>query len=103
MHGSPPKTRTLRLQHDALTDGGCEKLFRVKLSGTSTTLPAREKLLAFARKGDVVVVWKLDRFGRSRRSAKHPDRRNTTSPKPIRCTSLFRPAKRTPTGASWRG
>ena len=32
-----------------------------------------------------------------------PDRRNTTSPKPIRCTSLFRPAKRTPTGASWRG
>ena len=59
--------QTLRLQHDALTDGGCEKLFREKLSGTSTTLPAREKLLAFARKGDVVVVWKLDRFGRSLR------------------------------------
>ncbi len=58
---------TLRLQHDALTDGGCEKLFREKLSGTSTTLPAREKLLAFARKGDVVVVWKLDRLGRSLR------------------------------------
>ena len=52
----------LRLQHDALTDGGCEKL-----SGTSTTLPAREKLLTFARKGDVVVVWKLDRLGRSLR------------------------------------
>ena len=57
----------LRLQHDALTDGGCEKLLREKLSGTSTTLPAREKLLAFARKGDVVVVWKLDRLGRSLR------------------------------------
>ena len=57
----------LRLQHDALTDGGCEKLFREKLSGTSTTLPAREKLLTFARKGDVVVVWKLDRLGRSLR------------------------------------
>ena len=54
--------QTLRLQHDTLTDGGCEKL-----SGTSTTLPAREKLLAFARQGDVVVVWKLDRFGRSLR------------------------------------
>ena len=52
----------LRLQHDALTDRGCEKL-----SGTSTTLPAREKLLTFARKGDVVVVWKLDRLGRSLR------------------------------------
>ena len=59
--------QTLRLQHDALTDGGCEKLFREKLSGTSTTLPAREKLLAFARKGDVVVVWKLDRLWRSLR------------------------------------
>ena len=54
--------QTLRLQHDALTAGGCEKLFREKLSGTSTTLPAREKLLAFGRKGDVVVVWKLDRL-----------------------------------------
>ena len=52
--------QTLQLQHDALTDGGCEKL-----SGACTTLPAREKLLAFARKGDVVVVWKLDRLGRS--------------------------------------
>ncbi len=59
--------QTLRLQHDALTAGGCEKLFREKLSGTRTTLPAREKLLAFARKGDVVVVWKLDRLGRSLR------------------------------------
>ena len=59
--------QTLQLQHDALTDGGCEKLLREKLSGTSTTLPAREKLLAFARKGDVVVVWKLDRLGRSLR------------------------------------
>ena len=49
--------QTLQLQHDALTDGGCEKL-----SGTHATLPAREKLLAFARKGDVVVVWKLDRL-----------------------------------------
>ena len=54
--------QTLRLQHDALTAGGCEKL-----SGTRTTLPAREKLLAFARKGDAVVVWKLDRLGRSLR------------------------------------
>ena len=59
--------QALRLQHDALTASGCEKLFREKLSGTRTTLPAREKLLAFARKGDVVVVWKLDPLGRSLR------------------------------------
>ena len=36
-------------------------------SSQAPTLPAREKLLAFARKGDVVVVWKLDRLGRSLR------------------------------------
>ena len=52
--------QTLRLQHDTLTDGGCEKF-----SGTSTTLPAREKLLAFTRKDDVVGVWTLDRGRRS--------------------------------------
>ena len=59
--------QTLRLQRDALTDVGCDKLFREKASGARTTLPAREKLLAFARNGDVVVVWKLDRLGRSLR------------------------------------
>ena len=59
--------QALRLQHDALTARVCEKLFREKLSSTRTTLPEREKLLAFARKGDVVVVWKLDRLGRSLR------------------------------------
>ena len=35
--------QTLRLQHDALTDGGCEELFREKLSGTSTTLPGERE------------------------------------------------------------
>ena len=37
--------QTLRLQHDALTAGGCEKLFREKLSGTSTTLGVSPWLL----------------------------------------------------------
>ena len=57
----------LRLQRDALKEAGCEKLFREKISGAAKSLPAREKLLEFAREGDVVVVWKLDRLGRSLR------------------------------------
>lgn len=57
----------LRLQRDALRDVGCEKTFEEKLSAVRGPLPAREKLLAFARSGDVVVVWKLDRLGRSLR------------------------------------
>lgn len=55
----------LRLQRDALKAAGCERLFREKVSGAARTLPQREKLLDFAREGDVVVVWKLDRLGRS--------------------------------------
>jgi DNA invertase Pin-like site-specific DNA recombinase len=55
----------LHLQHDALRAAGCEKIFEEKISGTSARLPAREELLDYARHGDVVVVWKLDRLGRS--------------------------------------
>ena len=57
----------LHLQRDALGAAGCDKIFEEKISGTSARLPAREHLLAFARRGDVVVIWKLDRLGRSLR------------------------------------
>ena len=57
----------LRLQRDTLKEAGCTKLFREKVSGAAKALPARNKLLEFAREGDVVVVWKLDRLGRSLR------------------------------------
>lgn len=57
----------LRLQRDALRAAGCERTFEEKHSAARGPLPAREELLAFARPGDVVVVWKLDRLGRSMR------------------------------------
>ena len=57
----------LDLQHDALRATGCEKIFDETASGASTRLPVREELLTFARRGDTVVVWKLDRLGRSLR------------------------------------
>jgi DNA invertase Pin-like site-specific DNA recombinase len=57
----------LDLQHDALRTAGCDKVFDDKLSGTGGRLPGRDALLAFARRTDVVVVWKLDRLGRSLR------------------------------------
>jgi len=57
----------LHLQRDALDAAGCEKIFEEKISGTSTRLPAREEMIEYARSGDVVVVWKLDRLGRSLR------------------------------------
>ncbi len=53
------------LQLDALTEAGCEKVFHEKRSGASKERPELDKLLEHVRKGDVVVVWKLDRLGRS--------------------------------------
>ena len=55
----------LELQRDALSDDGCDKIFEEKVSGAGARLPAREKLLAYARSGDCIVVYKLDRLGRS--------------------------------------
>ena len=57
----------LHLQHDALSTVGCDKTFDEKVPGAGAQLPCRDELLEYARPGDVVVVWKLDRLGRSLR------------------------------------
>ncbi len=57
----------LELQRDALRAEGCERIFEEKLSGSGARLHARDELIGYARRGDVVVVWKLDRLGRSLR------------------------------------
>ena len=59
-----------RLQIDALKRAGCEKIYEERASGSRTDRPELNKALAHGRKGDVVVVWKLDRLGRS---LPHPD------------------------------
>jgi len=53
------------LQRDALKDVGCEKYFGDKITGSKFERKGLEELLAFVRSGDTVVVWKLDRLGRS--------------------------------------
>jgi DNA invertase Pin-like site-specific DNA recombinase len=53
------------LQRDALQQAGCEKVYRDKASGSRADRPGLAEALAFARPGDVLVVWKLDRLGRS--------------------------------------
>jgi len=55
----------LELQHDALSAHGCERIFEEKISGAGADLPVRKQLLAYARRGDCIVIWKLDRLGRS--------------------------------------
>jgi len=55
----------LELQLDELKSFGCETIFKEKMSGKSKTRPELTKMVDQLRKGDVVVVWKLDRLGRS--------------------------------------
>src|SRR5690606_14463326 len=53
------------LQHDALTQAGCEKIFTEKVSGAKRERPELQAALQYMRPGDMLVVWKLDRLARS--------------------------------------
>jgi DNA invertase Pin-like site-specific DNA recombinase len=57
--------QTLNLQQDALKKAGCNKLFTDTASGTKTERIGLEEALNYVRKGDTLVVWRLDRLGRS--------------------------------------
>lgn len=52
-------------QITALTEAGCDRLFTEKATGTRSDRPELNRLLEYAREGDVLVVWRLDRLGRS--------------------------------------
>ncbi|NMP25071.1 recombinase family protein [Sulfobacillus harzensis] len=57
--------QTMVLQEDALQKAGCEKIFKDVMSGSTTDRPGLSEALMYARPGDVLVVWRLDRLGRS--------------------------------------
>jgi hypothetical protein len=57
--------QNLSLQRDALTKAGCKRIFTDKASSAPVQRPGLADALSHLRKGDSLVVWKLDRLGRS--------------------------------------
>jgi len=57
--------QTLNLQQDALEKIGCVKIFTDVISGSTTERTGLDEALSYVREGDALVVWRLDRLGRS--------------------------------------
>ncbi|MBD2700172.1 recombinase family protein [Spirosoma sp. BT702] len=57
--------QNLSLQLDALKSAGCDKIYQEKASGAKADRPELTRLLEHVREGDTIVIWKLDRLGRS--------------------------------------
>jgi DNA invertase Pin-like site-specific DNA recombinase len=57
--------QTLALQQDALTAAGCQDIYTDTVSGSVTDRPGLTEALSHLRAGDTLVVWRLDRLGRS--------------------------------------
>ncbi len=57
--------QNLALQQDALNQAGCEQVFKDKLGGAKAERPGLREALKYARSGDTLVVWRLDRLSRS--------------------------------------
>jgi len=59
--------QSLSPQKDALKKAGCEKIFTDRVSGTKAERKGLQEAFSHLRRGDTLVVWRLDRLGRSLR------------------------------------
>ena len=57
--------QNLDLQMDALNKIECDKIFTDKMSGARSDRPGLKEAMKFMRDGDTLIVWRLDRLGRS--------------------------------------
>jgi DNA invertase Pin-like site-specific DNA recombinase len=57
--------QNLELQNDALTNAGCDRIFTEVISGARSERTGLQEALNLLRSGDTLVVWRLDRLGRS--------------------------------------
>lgn len=64
--------QNLDLQIEAFTKAACQKIFEDRISGSRAKRPGLANVLEMLREGDTLVVWKLDRLGRSVKSLVDP-------------------------------
>jgi DNA invertase Pin-like site-specific DNA recombinase len=76
------KDQSFDLQTDALKKVGCKKIFKEVISGARTQSKVLDEVMATLRPKDVLVIWKLDRLGRSLRG---PVYRRRVDGSPDRC------------------
>ena len=57
--------QNLDLQKDALEKAECKRIFVEQMSGSSSNRPELKRAMDILREGDTLVVWRLDRLGRS--------------------------------------
>ena len=57
--------QNLELQRDALTKAGCDRIFTEVIGGSRSERTGLQEALNILRTGDTLVVWRLDRLGRS--------------------------------------
>lgn len=61
------RDQNLEMQCNALQKAGCEKIYMEKKTGRNIDRPELKKLLGELTAGDALIVWKIDRLGRSTR------------------------------------
>ena len=59
------RDQNLDMQLHALKEAGCEQIFTEKKSGRKMDRPILKKLIKQSSAGDTIIVWKIDRIGRS--------------------------------------
>jgi len=59
------RDQSFDLQVDALQKAQCDEIFKEVASGAKTARPVLDDLLSRLRTGDILVIWKLDRLGRT--------------------------------------
>ena len=79
--------QNLALQEDALKEAGCGKIFIEQMSGAVRDRPALLEVLDFARSGDTLIVWMLDRLARSMRQL--IESIDTTTPQGVLIFHMF--------------